>query len=125
MEEELILTGILMGVTFWSYILAFFSTYINIALGFHRRNTFLLDILVKHDFKKKRIIIMHGFIVLLYLIVLLIYQFINNITWSIFGIFFIAYSIVLFYTMTAISISIYRRKMEEEKKWKMKKAKYV
>ena len=116
MEEELILTGMFIGITIHCYLLAFFSTHINMCFGAHRRNTFFIEKLKKHNFKGKRIVIFHGMSILLFLIMLLLHQFIGSMTWSSFFVFPIFHFIVVFYTMTAISMKVYNKRMEDEPK---------
>jgi len=55
---------------------------------------------------------MHVGLALIYLVTLLVAVILNNLTCGVFLIFFIAYNIVIFYTATGISMSIYRKKVE-------------
>lgn len=102
-------------MTLWSYIIVYIGTVINMAFGFHKRNTFFLDKLKAHDFKMRRIIIMHILLTLIYLFSLLISQIINNENFYVFLIFMITYFIVFFYTATGISMAMYNTHMKDGK----------
>ena len=105
----------IVGISIWYYFLAYFSAHIHIWMGHHRRYTFFLDKLKKHEFKVKRILLMHIVLVLFYLVVWLIYQFsldLSSIFFLVLGLFFI---FVFIYTYFAIFMFVIKKKEKVDK----------